>query len=107
MKRNLDKRLVDIRKEFESDLDELTNKLLSLSDHLESSHQSQNGNGDVRNNIKHNIVLCGLPESSGETVSGKVNSLFKDGLKLKGFKVHLVERNVCSMKASLVLLLPK
>ena len=84
VKRNLDKRSVDIRKEFESDLDELTNKLLSLSDHLESSHQSQNGNGDGRDHIS--------PESSGETVSCKVNSLFKDGLQLKGFEVHLAER---------------
>ena len=83
-KRNLDKRLVDMRKEFKSDVDELTKKLQSLSNHLESSHKSQNGNGDGRDHIKHNIVLHGLPESSGENVSSKVNSLFKDGLKLKG-----------------------
>ena len=71
---------------------ELTEKFQSLSNHFESSQQSQNGNGDGRNHIKHNIVLHGLPETSGENVSCKVNSLFKDGLKLKDIEVHSAER---------------
>ena len=92
VKRDLDNRLADIRKEFESDVDELTEKFQSLSNHFESSQQSQNGNRDERNHTKHNIVLCGLPETSGENVSCKVNSLFKDGLKLKDIEVHSAER---------------
>ena len=92
VKRDLDNRLADMRKEFESDVDELTEKFQSLSNHFESSQQSQNGNGDERNHIKHNIVLRGLPETSGENVSYKVNSIFKYGLKLKDIEVHSAER---------------
>ena len=55
--------------------------------------------GDGKNHIKHNIVLRGLPETSGENVSCEVNSLFKDGLKLKDIEVHLGERK-CSFNES-------
>ena len=72
-KKELDKhkRLLDMRKELESDMEDLTEKFQNLSDQLESSHQIQKDSKEGRNEIKRNIIVRGLTESSGKNIECK------------------------------------
>lgn len=91
LKKDMENKVHDIRKEFEADLDEISEKVANLS--------SQRNNDGIRetlsshsDELKLNIVVRKLPETMNENLDNKVNSLIKDGLKLRDIEVRSTER---------------
>ena len=89
LRKVIDDQVGDLRKEFESDLDDISEKIAHLTSVVNKKDAVQANDDDTR---KMNIVLRKLPESTNEDLNNKVNSLIKDGLKIKDIHVRSTER---------------
>ena len=89
LRKVIDDQVGDLRKEFESDLDDISEKIAHLTSVVNKKDSVQANDDDTR---KMNIVLRKLPESTNEDLNNKVNSLIKDGLKIRDIHVRSTER---------------
>ena len=89
LRKVIDDQVGDLRKEFESDLDDISEKIAHLTSVVNKKNAVQANDDDTR---KMNIVLRKLPESTNKDLNNKVNSLIKDGLKIRDINVRSTER---------------
>ena len=89
LRKVIDEQVGDLRKEFETDLDDMSEKIAHLTSVVNKKTTSTPTEDEPR---KLNIVLRKLPESTNEDLNNKVNSLIKDGLKLRDVNVRSTER---------------
>lgn len=86
IKKDIDSKLNDLKQslkaEFTADLEDVSDQVNDIAESINSD----------RSNIGLNIVVHNLPESSNEQVCNKVNTLIRDGLKLKDVTVSGAER---------------
>ena len=89
MKREIDNKVSDLRKEFEADLDDISEKLSQVTDQINSSGASHSRDSNEK---KFNIVVRKLPVTVNENLDNKINALIKDGLKIRDIVVKSAER---------------
>ena len=95
LKKEMESQLSSLRTDLCDDIAEINAKLNSLSDNFQSTcNQStgQPGSDGQFQNMEKNIIIRNLPYTVNEDLRGKVNGLFRDGLKLAEVIVDCVER---------------
>ena len=90
-KKEIDKNVSDLRKEFDNEIEDITEKVNRVTNQIEQLDGVSVARPE-KEDIKLNIVVRKLPETSRENLNNKVNSLIKDGLKLRDIEVKSVER---------------
>ena len=77
LKKEIDNKLSDLKKEFDGEIAELN---LKLDRNVETTNTRTTY--ETRD-LSLNIMVHGLPETANENISGKVDALIKDGLKVR------------------------
>ena len=93
LKKEMESQLSSLRTDMCDDIAEINAKLNSLSDNFQSNQSNgQPGPDGQFQNMEKNIIIRNLPYTVNEDLRGKVNGLFRDGLKLAEVIVDCVER---------------
>ena len=71
-----------MKAEIAADIADINDKVSELSLNTSTGYED----------VSHNIVIRSLPESGNERIDSKVNSLFRDGLKINNISVASAER---------------
>ena len=96
IKKDVDAQIISVKEEVAADISDLNEKLDSL----------KLGTPSPQPDISRNIIIRNLPETSSERIESKVNSLFRDGLKLGNIAASSAERKgtqECSNKPGVVI----
>lgn len=93
LKKEMESQLSSLRTDLCDDIAEINAKLNSLSDNFQSNQTSGQPVQDGQfQNMEKNIIIRNLPYTINEDLRGKVNGLFRDGLKMAEVVVDCVER---------------
>ena len=91
-----------LKEELGEEIDELAQRIQKLEDRdkLEQEKMDVESNSSVNLNANVNVIVRNLPERENENTVSEVNSLIKDGLKIRDITVESAVRKVNSFDSS-------